>query len=289
MLIATTAANLTADLDVKRRQGGARQCVSLVVTSGNLHAGHHALIAAARSLSDIVVVAITPNPRRAEGNVVSAGQFQDIAFVDQADVDFLYTPSDQDVAYLQMSGAQTSAAGKTPGPFSLRIPDGYPVCGSKKSMALALTIYLKFMHTVQPDVIVCGERNYVEYRLLRQLVSDFGVRAQVQCIPTVRERDGLALCTNNGKLTPSQRTQAPVLYQTLTNVAHAIRTGARNFDKLEKTAHIALKGADFHVDSFRIYDDITLCTPRPDSHAFRIIGNTRLGAHYLHDNLGLSL
>jgi pantoate--beta-alanine ligase len=278
MLIATSAANLVAELDVKRRQGGARQCVSLVIAGGNLHAGHEALITAARSLSDVVVVGITPNSQRDHSNVVSAGQFQDIAFIEQAEVDFLYTPSDQDALHVQM-----------PGVFSLRLPAGYPICGSKKLMAQSLALQLRFINTVQPDVVVCGERNYVEYRLLRQLVSDFAIRAQIQCIPTVRDTDGLALCANNVKLKGSERAQAPVLYQTLNNVAHAIRTGARNFDKLEKTARLALKGAGFHIESFAVYDDATLSAPSEETEAFRIMGNTQLGSHYLHDSLGLSL
>ena len=282
MLIATSTADLITDLDHLRgtsnEQSGPRKSVSLVVTSGDLHAGPRSVIKAAHSASDVVVVAITPNPHMAHRNLVATAQFKDTSLVDQARIDLLFVPSEQEFLHQQLPSA-----------FSLRLPQGYPIDLDKNYLEQTLTLNLSFYNIVNPDVIVYGERKYIEYRLLRQLVTDLSIRAQVHCLSTVRAGDGLALCSNNGKLTVSERSRAPILYQTLNNVIHALRTGARTFEKLKTSARIALKRAGFHIDSFAIYDDANLSAAQADTHEFRIIGDTLLGSHRLHDNMGIRL
>ena len=76
----------------------------------------------------------------------------------------------------------------------------------------------------------------------------------------MRGDDGLPLA--NQPKTPetsdNQRAAARVLYQTLSNVAHAIKNGARNYDKLTNTARLALRNADLEIRKFSILDEDTL-------------------------------
>ena len=57
-----------------------------------------------------------------------------------------------------------------------------------------------------------------------------------------------------------------MMFETLRNAAHAIRAGARNFNKVTNTARLALKGAGFEVQYFYILDDehmIPACSEPP--------------------------
>ncbi len=277
MLIAHSPQKLINELDAMRFRG-ARRCVSLVSTRGNLHDGHGSVIHAARTVSDIVIVAITPpetTPRRSQGNVVSAPEFHDISFVEQHDVDVVYIP---DETYLFPHG------------HACRVKLDYPhLCEFVDNPTHNLSVHLKLINTVQPDIMVWGEKNYLEFHWLRELVRDLNIRTQMQCIPTVRHANGLAVSSDTSLLSHDEQAQAPILYETLNNIVHAIRTGARNFANLEKTARIALKGAGFDSILCKVLDDRTLQDACHDTHQFRIVGNVTLNGVPITDNLGLSL
>ena len=85
MIIARTASKLAQELDPIRYRGGARRCVSLVTTRGNFHDGHGAVMNAAKTVSDIVIVAVVPSPNQDNGNVVTASEFSDIGFLEHHD------------------------------------------------------------------------------------------------------------------------------------------------------------------------------------------------------------
>ena len=97
MIIARTASNLAQELDPLRIRGGTHRTVSLVTTRGGFHDGHGAVMNAARTISDVIVVAVAPEPNRKNGNVVTASEFQDISFLEQHEVDFLYAPNEEEM------------------------------------------------------------------------------------------------------------------------------------------------------------------------------------------------
>jgi pantoate--beta-alanine ligase len=276
MLIAHSPNKLINELDTLRFRGGSRRCVSLVTTRGNLHEGHRSVINAARTVSDIVVVAITPPPatQRIRSNVVSAPEFHDIGFVEQSDVDVAYLPSEEDLfpdreALIAFNFANDCELFDDPDYF--------------------LNVQLKLINCVQPDIMVWGEKNYIEYFWVRQLVNDLHIRTQMQCIPTVRHANGLALSSDHQLLSVEEKDQAPILFETLNNIAHAIRDGAKSYAKLEKTARVALRGAGFNITSCKILDDTTLQPAHEETTAFRIIGNVTLNGVPVTDNIGLTL
>ena len=101
MFITNSIAKLHNELDAIRANGGRRRCVSLVTLRSGLHDGHGAVINAARTVSDVLVVALLPEaqPRRAvvydeEKNVVSATEFHDIGFIEQHDAQIFFKPTE---------------------------------------------------------------------------------------------------------------------------------------------------------------------------------------------------
>jgi pantoate--beta-alanine ligase len=275
MIIARTATKLISELDAKRFRGGAQRCVSLVTMRGNFHDGHGSVINAAKTVSDLVVVALAPEPNRDATNVVSASEFQDLTFLEQHEVDVLYAPAED---HMFQRGYD----------FMFNVRQPHP-CTEFDIGSYRLTQHLKLINTVQPNIMVWGEKNFIEYHSVRQLINDLDIRTQVQCVPTVRHADGVAVCTAVEAMPFEERNKITILYATLNNVAHAIRTGARNFDKIEKTARLALRGANLQITYFRILDEENLAPASNKTTTYRIVGSVKLGNSSVTDSLGLTL
>ncbi len=273
MFIEHSPKKLIAELNTLRYRGGSRCCVSLVVTRGNLHDGHGAVMNAAKTVSDLVVVVIVPSNDKVQSNVVTATEFQDIGFVEQHGTDILYIPP-EDLLYPR--GSEQMA--------SLQMPQ---TCFEQSDSEL--TLYLKVINTIQPDIMVWGEKNYIEFHHVRQLVRDLDIRTQMQCIPTVRHANGVAVSAHDNLLNVSENQTAPILFETLRNVAHAIRTGARTFSNLEKTARLALREAGFCVDIFAVLDEDNLQPATNLTTSYRIVGSATMDGIPIEDSLGLTL
>ena len=152
-----------------------------------------------------------------------------------------------------------------------------------------LTAHLKIINTAQPDIMIWGERNYLEYRHVRHMISDLDIRTQLQCIPTVRHANGVAVSSRDLLYGEELQDQLPVLFQTLRNTAHALRSGASNFSKVENTARIALKGAGFEIDFIHILDEDTLKPAGATTTSFRIVASATINGVPIEDSLGLAL
>ena len=277
MLIAHTPAKLHTELDALRTRGGRQQCVSLVTTRGEMHDGHGAVINAARTVGDIIVVAIMPPLGQTEtaDNLVTADQFQDIAFAERHETDVLYAPVPDPTT---RTFATLDVKDLYSGPLHLDAPE-----------ATTLLEHVRILSAVQPDIVVWGERNYLEYRAVRQLITDLGLRTQIQCVPTVRHANGVAVSALDDELEEQERETLAILYQTLRNTAHAIRSGATNYSKVENTARIALKGAGFEIQYVKILDDHDLQPAGATTSSFRILCSVSLNSKTITDGLGLTL
>ncbi len=170
--------------------------------------------------------------------------------------------------------------------FNVRQP--HP-CTELDIGSFRLTQHLKIINTVQPNIMVWGEKNYIEFHSVRQLINDLDIRTQVQCVPTVRHADGVAISSAVESMDHMEREKLSILYATLKNVVHAIRTGARNFEKLEKTARVALRSAGLKIVYFRILDEENLAPASNKTTTYRIVGSVKLGNRSVTDSLGLTL
>ena len=275
MHIAHSPATLTPHLEQYRRHKGGRAAISLVTTRGDLHDGHGAVINAAATVSDHVVVAKFPVTRPGAHNVISASEFQDISFSDQHRADIVYAPS---IEYLYPDGVDQASLVSLSEPLTHLEYD--PV---------ALTTHLKIINAVQPDIMVWGERNFIEYMQVRRLIEELDLQTQLHCIPTVRHANGVAVSGHDGAFMQQHPDAAPTIYETLKDTAHAIRSGASNYANVERTAKIALKGAGYNVTYFCILDDVSLLAANTATKSFRIVCRLELQKFTLVDCLSLTL
>lgn len=275
MLIAHTPSNLHPQLDPLRFQHGKQTTLSLVTTRGAMHEGHGALIHAAATISDHVIVAKLPDTEPKDGKIVSAAEFQDISFSDQHSADVVYAPTQET---LFPNGRENAPQLQMALPLS-----------NLENDPVALIAHLKIINTIQPDLMVWGERNFIEYAQVRCMIETLALRTQLHCIPTVRHADGRAVSGTDELLDVQQERAVPVIYQTLQNVAHVIRSGGRNYRNIRRTARTALQGAGFEIQYFSILDEHTLIEPTDETRSFRFVCRVTLDGISMVDGMSLRL
>ena len=246
MKVASTIADLPAG-------GGV---VGLVPTMGALHAGHEALIAAARAECDTVVVSIFVNaaqfdnaadlaayPREHERDVERAADAgADVVFAPSADE--LYPPGFQ--TWVDVEELSRGLEGiYRPGHFR----------------AVA-TVCLKLFNIVRPQFAYFGQKDAQQLAVVRRMVSDLNLPLTVRAVQTVRDADGLALSSRNTRLSAEERALALALPRALSTrdpeTARALLDGL-DVDYLEVADFDPpVLAAAVRVGSTRLIDNVIL-------------------------------
>jgi pantoate--beta-alanine ligase len=149
------------------------------------------------------------------------------------------------------------------------------------------TVVAKLFTQVTPDVALFGQKDYQQLRVVTQMARDLDLPLKVVGIPTVREKDGLALSSRNVYLSDLERRHAPVLYRTLKTCAARIKSGEPIDMVLEEgRGHIAQ--AEFAVDYLEARHALTL-SPVMSLKAgpIRLLVAAKIGRTRLIDNLGV--
>ncbi len=275
--------------DHRRRLPGP---VALVPTMGALHAGHLALIDAARrhaGPAGSVVVSLFVNPTQFGPNE-DLSRYprpfdQDLAACRKAGVDLLFAPATETI-YAPDHSTTVRETGLSRG-----------LCGASRPGHFdgVCTIVLKLFNLVQPDLVVFGHKDYQQLAVIRRLVRDLNVPVEVLGIDTVREPDGLALSSRNAYLDPGQRRQAPALRRALVAARDRFLTqpappcGHAAAGLLQLATDLIRRHApDAAIEYLELVDRDTL---QPQTRADRssvLLGAIRLGQTRLIDNLELA-
>ncbi|HET6709484.1 pantoate--beta-alanine ligase [Amycolatopsis sp.] len=265
---------------VSRALHGVGRKLALVPTMGALHAGHRELIRRAKRLPNTVVAtSIFVNPLQ-----FGAGEdFEAYPRPLEADLDVLredgieiaFTPS---VDALYAEGAVVTVH---PGPLG----DELEGAARPGHFAGVLTVVAKLFNLLQPDYAFFGEKDYQQLVLIKRMVRDLNIGTRVIGVPTVRERDGLALSSRNVYLTPEQREDAIVLSAALTAGAFVGRDGA---EAVLETAWKTLAARPaVEVDYLELRG--TDLGPAPVDGEARLLIAARVGSTRLIDNVPVLL
>ena len=261
------------------RAGG--KSLALVPTMGALHAGHMALIEAAKGAADRVAATIFVNPLQFGANE-DFGRYprqerEDAERLEAAGCDLLWMPDGADV---YPPGFATSVSVKG---LSERW-EGEARPGHFDGVA---TVVAKLLCAVRPDVALFGEKDFQQLAVIRRMVVDLGLGIEIVGVPTVRDTDGLALSSRNAYLSEEERKWALALPQALTEAAERIRTGEQVGEVLDG-AKARLSEAGFGgVDYFALVDAATLEPLEAASGSMRLIAAATIGTTRLIDNLAL--
>jgi pantoate--beta-alanine ligase len=138
-----------------------------------------------------------------------------------------------------------------------------------------------------------GAKDAQQVAVLRQMVRDLALPAEIAVVPTVRDLDGLALSSRNAYLRPPERAAAPALYRALQAMSDAVSRGETNRDRIVAAGRAQIAGPmrEAYLD---IVDPVTF-EPLPNigarwgADAVLAIGSAWLGSTRLIDNLSLNV
>lgn len=179
-----------------------------VPTMGALHAGHAALISAARKRSSHVVVSIFVNP---------------LQFNDPKDLEKYPRTPDHDRELALAAGASevwfptveeiypSNPELVKAGPIG-EVFEGFSRPGHFDGV---LTVVKRLFDLVQPDFAIFGEKDFQQLFLIKQMVRNFNLPIEIIAHPTIREADGLALSSRNIRLSSEDRAKAAIIYKAL--------------------------------------------------------------------------
>ena len=202
------------------------QRLGFVPTMGALHAGHLALVRAARAQCPATAVSIFVNPTQFSPNEDFAKYPRtlegDQKMLEAEGISLLFVPTVEEMyppgaaTFVNVEGLSDKLCGRSrPGHF--------------RGVA---TVVAKLFHIVEPDVAYFGQKDAAQVAVIRKMVRDLAFNLEIVVIPTVREADGLAMSSRNAYLSPGERKQALVLYRALCRVQTLADQGERSARKL---------------------------------------------------------
>jgi pantoate--beta-alanine ligase len=260
------------------RAEGAR--IALVPTMGALHAGHMALVEAAKRTGTKVVASIFVNPKQFGANEdlgrYPRKELADTRMLTEAGCDLLWMPS-VEAMYPRGFATNVSVAGVSEG------LDGAARPGHFDGVA---TVVAKLFNQVTPDIAYFGEKDFQQLAVIRRMAVDLDMDLEIAGVPTQRDDDGLALSSRNIYLDDTQRTKAVALPRALGIAARAIEKGGDPEAALA-TARDTLTGAGFDVDYVTLVDAETLAEQPDPARDRRLLAAARMGSTRLIDNIAV--
>ncbi len=233
--------------ELGRRRKNVRP-VGLVPTMGFLHEGHLSLIRRARKENKTVVVSIFVNPAQFGLNEdykeYPRDLRKDAALCKKEGADYIFYPAVKAMypqgyaTYVNVEGLTENLCGKfRPGHFRG-----------------VTTVVAKLFNIVRPDSAYFGRKDAQQAAVIRRMSEDLDMGIRIIAMPTVREKDGLAMSSRNAYLSPDDRRAAPTVYRALHLARDLIKSGNRDTSKIKSEMRKMLSVAADKIDYISIVD-----------------------------------
>jgi len=176
--------------------------IGFVPTMGALHKGHISLINKSIAENDITVVSIYVNITQFNDpedlKKYPSNTDNDIRILEPLNVNYLFTP-EHNLLYNDN--------------YLYRINEtvfSKELCGAHREGHFegVLTVVMKLLNIVNPHRAYFGEKDFQQYRLIKEMVEAFHMNVEIIPSPTIRESDGLALSSRNLLLSRDDRKKA---------------------------------------------------------------------------------
>ncbi len=263
------------------RQDGLR--IGMVPTMGALHRGHLALIEQAKKSCDYVVVSVFVNPTQ---------------FAPDEDFDQYPRSLENDVTKAASAGATIvfapNASEMYPAGDTVRVT--VPGIGNMLEGKFrphfftgVATVVSKLFLQAMPDAAFFGEKDYQQLQIIRRLVTDLMIPVEIYGVPTMRDKNGLALSSRNAYLNEKDMKLASQLNRVLAGIARDILIGTAPGPAAAKGAQALLDLGYDAVDYVAVIneDDFSFAEnryrPEEDQH-YRVVAAVHLGDVRLIDN-----
>jgi pantoate--beta-alanine ligase len=261
---------------------GAGEKVALVPTMGALHGGHIALVRAAKRRASRVIVSIFVNPAQfaPEEDLAAYPRTldSDLATLAELAVDLTWAPS-AETMYPRGFATRVVPAG----PATVGLEDKF----RPHFFAGVATVVAKLLVQCAPDFAMFGEKDYQQLKVVSRMTKDLDLQSRIVAVPTVREKDGLALSSRNAYLSARERAVAPTLYRVLKDCSARIVSG-QSLPEVVVEGGRAIESAGFILDYLEARHAETLAPiGSNDAGTIRLLVAARLGRTRLIDNVAV--
>ncbi len=193
--------------------------IGLVPTMGALHKGHISLIEASKKENSVTVTTIYVNPTQFN-NPSDLQKYprtleRDLEMLEKAGCDVVFCPGDAEMyeekptLKFDFGNLDKVMEGKfRPGHFS----------------GVALVVG-KLFNIAEADRAYFGQKDWQQVSIISRMVAELKFNLVVCSVPIVRDSDGLAMSSRNLRLSPKERLQASVLYQSLLMAKKGLNDG----------------------------------------------------------------
>lgn len=249
MKIIRSIAEIKDELSRKRKKN---RTIGLVPTMGYLHEGHLSLIRKARQDNGIVVVSIFVNPTQFGPNE-DYGEYpldlrRDARLCKRARADYIFYPPIKSMypkgysTFVSVEGLTKNLCGRfRPGHF--------------RGVA---TVVTKLFNIIKPDAAYFGQKDAQQSVVIRHLAEDLNMDIRIEVMPTVRERDGLAMSSRNSYLSSGGRERAATIYRALQLARDLIKLNDKDAKGIIREMRKMLSPVATKIDYISIVDPHTL-------------------------------
>ena len=225
--------------------------IVFVPTMGYLHEGHLSLLREGKKRGDLLVASIYVNPAQ---------------FNDKSDFDAYPTDLERDMKLLEGEGCHVlflpSSESMYPPDFQTsidvsRLSKG--MCGDSRPghFSGVATVVAKLFNIVRPQVAIFGEKDFQQLALIRRMVRDLNFDIEIIGMPTVRERDGLAMSSRNVRLSDEERERALSISRALIHCSRLFKEGTHDAGQIAAAAKGSLSNG-IEIDYIDVRDVNTL-------------------------------
>jgi len=243
--------------EISRQARASGKKIGFVPTMGALHEGHLALIRRVKAASDVVVVSVFVNPTQFGPGEDFDRYPRDLAR--DADkciaegVDWLFAPEAEEV---YPPGACTFVEVAD---LSARL-EGASRPGHFRGVT---TVVLKLLETVRPQTVAFGQKDAQQAIIVQRMVRDLMLDVEVLVLPTVRDKDKLALSSRNVNLSREERLAAAAVPRALAAAEEAIASGERDPEAVAQRVRTVLESEPLLRVDYVALVDTTRLQPVP--------------------------
>lgn len=206
MNIYKTILELKSEIDVHKRLG---KTIGFVPTMGCLHDGHISLVNQSIKENDITAVSIFVNPTQFNNpedlNNYPRTIDADIEKLNNVKCDIIFIPTvkemypEEDKRVFDFGNLDKVMEGK----YRLNHFNGVG------------QIVSRLFDVVNPDKAYFGEKDFQQLAIIKNMVKQLNLSVKIVPCAIIREPNGLAMSSRNERLTPKQREDASIIYNTL--------------------------------------------------------------------------
>ena len=262
------------------------QRVGLVPTMGALHGGHLALVEEVARYCDVVVTWIFVNPTQfnepKDYERYPRTLDKDVALLREHGVDFVFAPPVHEIypagleAYYEQRSARVYAGDCARGMEGAYRPGHFDgvvhVCSC-------------FFNIVRPDVVVFGEKDYQQLKVIEQLLRDLHLDIDIRPVEIRREESGLAQSSRNSLL--ASDSSAALISTALFEAQGKVAKGEQEVASLADGVRNVIAAGGLEVEYVEIVDCETLAPLTIVESQARLLVAVRDGEVRLIDNVSL--